>query len=132
MNHIPEVAKMLGVEIGEEFAYQIGEQMQAYRLKFTQDSLVYVIKDKVFTPDSIALAKLITGEYKVVKLPWKPGKSDNFYFVNYMGLVNALSGSSGSTLKAGLILMGNCFRTKAEAEAHKDEIMEKYKGVFKE
>lgn len=132
MNHIPELAKILGVEVGEEFAYQIGEQTQEYRLKFTQDSLVYVIKDKVFTPDSIALAKLINGEYKVIKLPWKPGRKEDFYFVNSNGIVSSLGWASSETFKAGLILMENCFRTKDEAEEHRDKIIEKYKGVFKE
>ena len=132
MNHIPEVAKMLGVEVGEVFKIEDSAGAPVSKGKFTDRGLVVTAGDMLVHPAGPLLVALITGECKVVKLPWKPGKSDNFYFVNYMGLVNALSGSSGSTLKAGLILMGNCFRTKAEAEAHKDEIMEKYKGVFKE
>lgn len=133
MNHIPEVAKMLGVEVREVFAYENDGGVPDARLKFTDRGLAFFINGGTYIAAPEVMEKLITGEYKVIKLPWKPGREEDFYFVDYNGDVLVLRGGfSANTTKAPLVLMGNCFRTEAEAKEHKDEIMEKYKGVFKE
>ena len=132
MNHIPEVAKMLGVEVGEEFAYEVNGRSQDAKLKFTATHLLYIKPQGGWTAEDIILRKLITAEYRIIKLPWKPKKDADFCYVSTNGDAFVLNSRSSGTTKAALILMGNCFRTLDEAEQHKDEIMEKYKGVFKE
>lgn len=66
MNYIPEIAKMLGVEIGEEFKIEGHSGNVKYRL--TEENLEYFSGGKGFTISS-TLNKLLNGEYKVVKLP---------------------------------------------------------------
>lgn len=72
MNHMKEVAQLLGVEIGEEFKIEGHSGDVKYRL--TEENLEYFSCGKGFTISS-TLNKLLNGEYKVVKIP-KPVLDD--------------------------------------------------------
>ena len=73
MNHMEEVAKMLGVELSEEFKIEGYSGNVKYRL--TEEGLEYFSYDgKGFTISS-TLNCLLNGEYKVVKIP-KPVLDD--------------------------------------------------------
>lgn len=72
MNHMKEIAQLLGVEIGEEFKIEGHSGNVKYRL--TEENLEYFSGDKGFTISS-TLNKLLNGEYKVVKIP-KPVLDD--------------------------------------------------------
>ena len=64
MNYMKQVAKMLGVEIGEEF--KISDSRHRY--KFNETGLVgYVCGSWV--DQLYALTKILNGEYKIIKLP---------------------------------------------------------------
>ena len=66
MNYMSEIAKMLGVEIGEEFKlrpYDKNEVTFSYYL-FKRDGL-YNPYDK----DNYLLAELLLGKYEIIKLP---------------------------------------------------------------
>jgi hypothetical protein len=66
-NLIPQIAKMLGVEIGEEF--KISNRRDVY--KFTEDGLIGMNSFRTYI-DFIAFFKLIIGKEKIIKLPQKP------------------------------------------------------------
>lgn len=72
MNHMKEIAQLLGVEIGEEFKIEGHSGNVKYRL--TEENLEYLSGDKGFTILS-TLNRLLNGEYKVVKIP-KPVLDD--------------------------------------------------------
>ena len=73
MNHMKEIALLLGVEIGEEFKIEGHSGNVKYRL--TEEGLEYFSYDgKRFTISS-TLNGLLNGEYKVVKIP-KPVLDD--------------------------------------------------------
>ena len=72
MNYMKDVAKMLGVEIGEEFKIEGHSGNVKYRL--TEENLEYFSGGKGFTISS-TLNRLLNGEYKVVKIP-KPVLDD--------------------------------------------------------
>ena len=67
MNYIPEVAQILGVEIGEEFNIEGGSKDAKY--KFSKDYLFMEITDVGWTRASFYLADLLNGKLKIVKLP---------------------------------------------------------------
>ena len=78
-NLIPEIAKMLGVEVGEEFKVK-GDDELTYI--FTDDGL------KVTFAGGIEIAQtsinsdfvtLVMGKDEIVKLPWKPKKGEDYY-----------------------------------------------------
>lgn len=69
MNLLPEIAKMLGIELGQEFKVENLE----HKFKLTENGLEvklygdFSIDDGMFLED-LMLAKLVRGEYKIVKL----------------------------------------------------------------
>ena len=67
MNYMADVAKMLGVEIGEEFNIEGGSKDAKY--KFSKDYLIMEITDVGWTRASFYLADLLNGNLKIVKLP---------------------------------------------------------------
>lgn len=78
-NLIPEIVKMLGVELGEEFKIK-GEEELTYRfdsdgLKLTHDSGIELAKISA----NVAFVDLVNGKDEIVKLPWKPKEGDTFY-----------------------------------------------------
>lgn len=115
MNHIGKVAEMLGVEIGEEFKIEFDNGMLSI------DN--YMLLDEgMFCSDGLSMSAscfwyLIKGEYKIVKLPFKP-KNGNKYYTYYTNGEEWLiwdktwSGdvSDYARLKSGIV-----FRTSQEA-----------------
>ena len=65
MNYMEEVAKMLGVEIGEEF--KIEGLLCDTRYKLTRENLEYFYDGRWYTISG-TLNYLLNGEYKLVKL----------------------------------------------------------------
>lgn len=83
-NLIPEIAKMLGVELGEEFKIKGRE----YIFHFVDNGLVACRTDDSELPRENCLAHflwLINGEEEIVKLPWKPKEGDAFYSFRCLG-----------------------------------------------
>lgn len=77
-NLIPQIAQMLGVELGEEFKIK-GREGAIY--KFIVDGLLVSDDDaeKVYTTAHMPLVGLVRGDIEIVKLPWKPRKGDVYY-----------------------------------------------------
>lgn len=78
-NLIPEIAKMLSVELGEEFKVK-GEDELTYRfdsdgLKLTHDSGIELADVSA----KVAFAALLNGKDEIIKLPWKPKAGEQYY-----------------------------------------------------
>ena len=78
-NLIPEIAKMLGVELGEEFKVK-GDDALTYRfdsdgLKLTHNSGIEIAKISA----NVAFAALVNGKDEIVTLQWKPKPGNTFY-----------------------------------------------------
>lgn len=116
-NLIPQIAKMLGVELGEEFKIK-GREGAIY--KFIVDGLLvsYDDAEKVNTSTHVPLVGLVRGDIEIVKLPWKPKKGDAYYtFEIFRGkwVVRSLWWT-GAPCNYALLDKGWVFRTKEEAE----------------
>lgn len=71
-NLIPEIAKMLGVELGEEFKIK-GHEELTYR--FARDRLQLTYDNNIELSDlaaKVAFVALLNGKDEIVKLLWKP------------------------------------------------------------
>ena len=66
MSHMKEVAKILGVEIGEKFKIELNGTVHS-RNFFLTDYGLFVIGEADRKPE--ALNQLLNGEYKVIKIP---------------------------------------------------------------
>ena len=82
-NIIPEIAKLLGVELGEEFELKDKQDncVSTEIYKFSEDSLLYRYRDHecYYTALSQTLYPLFRGDYEVIKLPWKPKFGEKYY-----------------------------------------------------
>lgn len=116
-NLIPEIAKLLGVELGEEFKVE-GDNRTYW---FDLDGLLVSDDDaeKVYTATHVPLVGLVRGDIEIVKLPWKPKRGDAYYtFEIFRGkwVVRSLWWT-GAPCSYALLDKGWVFRTKEEAEA---------------
>lgn len=82
-NLIPEIAKMLGVEIGEEFKIkEYGERI--YRFDNSGLQLIYDngVRNLNITAN-MALSCLLSGDIEIVKLPWNPKEGTEVYTFSF-------------------------------------------------
>ena len=118
-NLSPEIAKMLGVELGEEFKVK-GDDEQTYRFDADGLKVIYsCLRKKRGAFANAMLGSLLAGEEEIVKIPWKPKKGDGYYtFEIFRGkwVVRSLWWT-GAPCTYALLDKGWVFRTKEEAEA---------------
>ena len=84
-NLIPQIAEMLGVELGEEF--KIGNN--SARFWFDLDGL----HSEEFETADLTLYRLACGKAEIVKLPWKPKEGQtvySFYSVGFDGVLKVV------------------------------------------
>lgn len=128
-NLMPEVAKLLGVEIGEKFKIQVlGGGNDTLLVWLTEQGLCvennYVCNDG----ENKYLVKALTGELKIFKLPWKPRYGDIYYIVDArVCRVDSYSWGN-TTFDYAVKNMGIIYPTREEAEAHLAEDYEKLTG----
>ena len=83
-NLIPEIAKMLGVEMGEEFKIKHFDELT---YSFGGDGLKEKFDNRPktgWTTANTALGGLLSGKMEVVKLPWKPKEGETYWtFILY-------------------------------------------------
>ena len=115
-NLIPEIAKMLGVELGEEFKID----NNSVRFWFDLDGL----HSEEFEIAGLTLYRLACGKAEIVKLPWKPEHGRKYWsFIRYYYddeeklAVTSSYIWTGDVMGRALLKAGWVFRTKGEAEA---------------
>ena len=117
-NLIPKIAKMLGVELGEEFKIKGRE----YIFHFVDNGLIAYRTDGSVLPYENCLAHflwLINGEEEIIKLPWKPKKGDAYFTFVIIGDkwgVGSLHWD-GFPNEYALLDKGWVYRTCAEAQS---------------
>lgn len=122
-NILPEIAKMLDVEMYEKFkiegmssdlVFRIGvDGLEMERFDYAEDDRIWV------TLASCNFVDLLTGKAKIVKLPWKPKEGETYWTfvlcgVKTWGVINYVWSNGPSrmaVLKAGWV-----YKTCAEAE----------------
>lgn len=124
-NLIPNIAQMLGVEIGEEFKVK-GDDETTYiftddGLKLTYDGGVGIVE----ISSDVAFAALVNGKDEIVKLPWKPTLNKGYWTFTVRDFLE--SSPRTWTIRPGiwenhpidiaLLNKGWVFRTKGEAKA---------------
>lgn len=117
-NLIPNIARMLGVEIGEEFKVK-GDDETTY--SFTDDGLKLIYNGGIGIAEissDAAFVDLVNGKDEIVKLPWKPKKGETYYTFVLMDdkwCVGSLHWD-GFPNEYAMLGKGWVFRTKEEAE----------------
>lgn len=121
-NLIPQIAQMLGVELGEKFKIKGENELMTY--SFNSDGLQVTYGDGIKIPymsTNLALVALVNGEEEIIKLSWKPKLNERYwtfmssleggklYVLNYMW--------DNSVIDVALHKVGWVFRTCEEAQA---------------
>lgn len=129
-NYMPEIAQMLGVEIGEEFdiLHECGEVIDYGPYKFTGKTIVSHDEDEL---SGWALSHLLKGEYTLQKRPWRPKDGGECWAVFPDGSVDWDSFHKNSVYSLALLNIGNCFPTEEAAEAAVPEMLAKFEEIKK-
>ena len=117
-NLIPQIAHMLGVELGEEFQVKGDDEMTYI---FTDDGLKITyaggIEISQISTNS-AFVALVMGKEEIVKLPWKPKMYEEYWTFGKLGKQWTVGTLSWKELPYEILLLskGWVYRTRAEAE----------------
>lgn len=126
-NLMPEVAALLGVEIGEEFIIENADRKE--NVVLAMDGFHVIQPNGALDPDRCRLlSKVLQGLYEVEKLPWEPRYGDIYYIVDArVCRVDSYSWGN-TTFDLAVKSLGIIYRTKEEAEAHLAEDYERLTG----
>lgn len=129
-NYMQEVAKMLGVGIGEEFYLLDGDgEIVAYSpYRFTNDLIVDCDDDEMAYS---MLWNLLTGEYTIQRRPWKPKDDNKYYTVSLNGQVTWCHFYKDEEASLAMLNMGNCFPSREAAEAAVPKMLAKFEEIKK-
>ena len=110
MNYMEQVAKMLGVELGQYFEVYRCDGLYTFTYSGLYDVQSGFATEKV-------LNNLLSGEYKIKHKPWKPKYGDIYYAVGKTG--HACSEQwYGDILDTLYYKVGNCYKTYEDAAAN--------------
>lgn len=129
-NLIPEVCKLLGVEVGERFKLRDGDSESINKYYIDADGMVCKVLYEE-TCHAIArgltLTDLLRRHTDIVKLPWKPKEGDIYYTVWFDGweLFTVEHRWHDKNIDGlALFKAGFVFRTREEAEAALPKVAE--------
>lgn len=92
-------------------------------------SFNYADTDEVVEGDRFDIIDLLFADnVKIVKKPWKPKHEEQYYYVDAYKNVIPDVFHNGNIIDNYRYIAGNCFRTKKQAEKHKDEVLKILKG----
>ena len=126
-NYMEEIARMLGVELGEEF--DIEGRWNPY--KITESGLI----DRFGGNEPDILLYLLSGIEEITKKekPWMPKDGENVFYVNINdnGAIWKDVFTADDLYCVVDLALGWVFKTHEEAEAHKEEIMQQKERILK-
>ena len=126
-NCMAAVAKLLGVEIGEEFIIENADRKE--NVVLAADGFHVIQPNDVLGPDrGKLLSKVLQGLYEVKKKPWVPKKDDCYYIPSVSSQCVQKCFWEEYTLDFAMKALGMIYRTKEEAEAHLAEDYERLTG----
>lgn len=126
-NCMDAVAKMLGVELGEEFIIENKDRKETVVL--AADGFHVIQPNNVVGPDhGKLLSKVLQGLYEVKNKPWEPKYKEPYYRPNIICKEVSDTTWRGGTFGYCLKALGMVYRTKEQAEAHFAEDYERLTG----
>lgn len=125
MNHMNEVAELLGVEIGEEFNIRDKNtnEISCRKCKLTENNLMLHCDDGGWGTYDEVFGRLFNGQYEIVKNSWKPKNGERYYRIG----VNMHDERTvwhcvweNDIMDIMRYKLGNCFKTEEEATSNID------------
>ena len=126
-NCMADVAKLLGVELGEEFIIENADRKETVVL--AADGFHVIQPNNVLGPDhGKLLSKVLQGLYEVKKKPWVPKCNEYYYCPSVRQIGVSYVKWWGDIIDYALKALGMVYKTKEEAEAHLAEDYERLIG----
>lgn len=119
-NYIPEVAKILGVEIGEKFKTD-----KINLLFYFADDGLYDVNTQ--SKQKGILSSLLYGNQTIIKVLERPNQGDCFWYVSRKGKIFCELWE-GTTFNLTLYKVGNVYKSYADAAANLDKWDKFYKS----
>lgn len=130
MNHMTEVARMLGVKLNEEFKLiNDSGNIDGNSYCFTLAG-IYNITHNVFE-GPYTLFNLLCGNTAIKRKHLKPRNNEYYWHVGTDGSIYRNTWYDSLVTTTGdmnCYKLGNCYRTKEEAEANKDKWIKFYES----
>ncbi len=136
-NIMIDVAALLGVELGESCKKRTNGKVMHCNFVHHEDGLSCILEGEEENR-RYWLEDLLTGKAEIVKLPWRPKKGELYYRWKCSDITGGqrwqIIGSEWDedTYDIANLAMGNCFRTREEAEAHIDKVIKRYREALEE
>ena len=129
-NCMAAVAKLLGVELGEEFIIENKDRKETVVL--AADGFHVIQPNNVVGPDhGNLLSKVLQGLYEAKKKPWEPKQGEEYWTIHFepVGKPRAiLYPWMGDKPDFTNLRLNMVYRTREEAEAHMAEDYERLTG----
>lgn len=124
MNYIGKITETLGIKIGESFDVKYADGKIIKNCSIDEQG----IHTKELCLGSV-YRDILIGKCEIIRKPFRPRIGEEYWFISSEDeVISDIYEEHLFDIMARCI--GNCFRTEAEAEAHKDEIMAKFRGVM--
>lgn len=120
-NHMEEVARILGVELGEEFTVRVQDN-QHLDAMITEDGIRALNGPEYFKKynASVCLHNLLNGTLSVERKHWTPSYNESYYSIGIGGTLEPGTWMN-DFIDVALYKLGNCYRTPQEAEVNSDK-----------
>ena len=125
-NLMPEVAALLGVEIGEKFIIENAEHN--LQVVLVADGLHVTKDDFLGSSNSKLLQNVLCGLFEVKKLPWEPKHGERYYCPCVQSRSVGSFSWANYSLDYAIKALGMVYRTREEAEAHFAEDYQRLTG----
>ena len=136
MNYWKQFAEMLGLELGQEFelTYDDGKRKDEYTYKIIEDGLYRKEANSIalYAEPSVTLDCILNGDYKVVSKPWKPKKGEKYWYYSDTCKLAICVYWEDTSRDLSFWKLGNCFKTREEADAKGKEIIEQIRKEYDE
>lgn len=124
-NYMAEVAKLLGVELGEEFEIKYPSPCDVKTTAvFSEDGFKVTHTDAVILQPywkDAELHELLKGTLTIKRKPWKPKVGDGYWYIDIDGENIYSSWDPNNARDISLYKLGNCYRTNKEAKENKNK-----------
>ena len=139
MNYMPEILKMLGVEVDEVFdivhpdtGNVIIGGYDGYKFSLDRHNNL-TLKNKRNLKDSPSLIGVLEGIFLIQKRPWKPKLGEMYYQINQKGNPVLHFDFNGHDFEYYYFNAGNMFKTKEEITPEMiEQIIKKMKAPYDE
>ena len=136
MNYYKQFAEILGLELEQEFVLtdDDGNRKDRYTYKITEEGIFYKSKiSNYWVIDETGLVEeLLNGIIKAVPKPWKPKKGDKYWYYSDTCKLAICVYWEDTARDLSFWKLGNCFKTREEAETKGKEIMEQIRKEYEE